>query len=150
MNDYPALNSPILAEFNDNQLNIFWEIVKYSAGLEEFTHPEFAEVLEQYIKITYEGLKPFAVKAAEGIIPNPMYPNLAIKFIGPVLLEQHISFHRDYNNRSLLHPRPETAWLRCLDLTPEEVRLAESHPLPNIYQLLKEGRAGEWVQIFAE
>lgn len=100
------LNSPILAEFNDKQLNIFWEIVKYSAGLEEFTHPEFAEVLEQYIKITYEGLKPFAVKAAEGIIPNPMYPNLAIKFVGPVLLEQHISFHRDYNNRSLLHPRP--------------------------------------------
>ena len=150
LNDYPPLNSPALAEFNDKQLNIYWEIVKYCAGLEEFTHPEFAEVLEEYIRITYDGLRPFAVKAAEGSIASPMYPNLAFKFIGPVLLEQHVSFHRDYNNRSLLHARPETAWLRCLDLTAEEVRLAESRPLPNIHQLLKEGRAGEWVQMFSE
>lgn len=124
LNDYPPLNSPALAEFNDKQLNIYWEILKYCAGLEEFTHPEFAEELEKYINLTYEGLKPFAIKALEGTINSPIYPHLAIKFKGPVVLEQHIAFHRDYHNRSLLHPRSETAWLRCLDLSPQEVRLA--------------------------
>lgn len=118
LNDYPPLSSPALAEFNDKQLNIYWEILKYCAGLEEFTHPEFAEVLEDYINRTYEALKPFAIKALEGTIASPIYPNLTVKFVGPVLLGQHNAFHRDYHNRSLLHPRPETAWLRCLDLSP--------------------------------
>ena len=41
----PIARRPVLEHFNDRQLQVFWEIYRYSSGMGDFSHPEFLEIL---------------------------------------------------------------------------------------------------------
>jgi hypothetical protein len=88
--------------------------------------------------VTLVAVKPFTVRELDG---QKFYnnPEWVIKYIGAGIFESICQFSRDYYNRTLLHQNSATVWLENLDLSSEEIALASSKPVGNLFQFLKNG-----------
>jgi hypothetical protein len=136
LNRNPDARRPVLAHFNSRQIRAYWEIYKYCAGLSEFTQPFFREVFEKLLDNSFVALKPFAMRANDGIV-RMGNPDWTIRFVGVDCIEALCRLSRDYYNRSLTFPDSRPLWINHLSLTPEERSLALQLPLRPIFETLQ-------------
>lgn len=130
----PWAHRPVLLQFSDRQLQAFWEIYRYSAGIGEFSHPDLQNLVERLLEKSFLTLKPFAIKDNDGVrlFGNPDW---TIRYVGLDILYAVFRFNRDYYNRALTTTQNHL-WLTHLSFSPQERARAQQLPLDPIVPLL--------------